>query len=177
MWPGTLLSWWAASCRHQVIEKAPHVAGTFWAPELGVGRTIAEVGTRLDGDVLGEDPLGAYDASAAVAAATFEAPGALEKPCAVSYGPVPGSVYAGHRFIDVLIHGWDLAVATRQNTRMDPSLVEACLAVLEPQFDQLKASGAFGTDVAVPADADPQTRLLAMLGRRQSAEIAPTGGA
>ena len=95
----------------------------------------------------------------------------------MSYGPVPGSVYAGHRFIDVLIHGWDLAVATRQDTRMDPSLVEACFAVLEPQFDQLKASGAFGTDVVVPADADPQTRLLAMLGRRESAEIAPTGGA
>jgi len=153
------------------------VTGNLWAAELGAGRTIAEVGTRLDGDVLGEDPLGAYDASAAVAAATFEAPGALEAPCAVSYGPVPGSVYAGHRFIDVLIHGWDLAVATRQDTRMDPSLVEACFAVLEPQFDQLKASGAFGPEVAVPADADPQTRLLAMLGRRESAEISPTGGA
>ena len=96
------------------------VTGNLWAAELGAGRTIAEVGTRLDGDVLGGDPLGAYDASAAVAAATFEAPGALEAPCAVSYGPVPGSVYAGHRFIDVLIHGWDLAVATRQDTRHGP---------------------------------------------------------
>jgi uncharacterized protein (TIGR03086 family) len=141
------------------------VAGNFWVAELGAGRTIAEVGARLDGDMLGADPLHAYDASAEVAAATFEAPGALEAPCAVSYGPVPGSVYAGHRFIDVLIHGWDLAVATRQDTRMDPSLVEACFVVLEPQFDQLKASGAFGGEVAVPADADPQTRLLAMLGR------------
>ena len=155
-----------------------HIAtGNLWAAELGAGRTIAEVGARLDGDVLGGDPLGAYDASAAVAAATFEAPGALEAPCAVSYGPVPGSVYAGHRFIDVLIHGWDLAVATGQDTRIDPSLVEACFAVLEPQFGQLKASGAFGTELAVPADADPQTRLLAMLGRRESAEIAPTKGA
>jgi uncharacterized protein (TIGR03086 family) len=84
----------------------------------------------------------------------------------VSYEPVPGSVYAGHRFIDVLIHGWDLAVATHQNTRMDPGLVEACFAVLEPQLGQLQASGAFGTEVAVPADADPQTRLLAVLGRK-----------
>src|SRR5437588_11263524 len=149
------------------------VAGNFWAAEVGAGRTIAEVGARLDGDVLGGDPLGAYNASAAVAAAAFEAPSALEAPCAESYGPVPGSVYAGHRFIDVLIHGWDLAVATHQDTRMDPSLVEACFAVLEPQFGQLKASGAFGTELAVPADADPQTRLLAMLGRRESAEIAP----
>ena len=56
------------------------VAGNFWAAELGASRTIAEVGARLDGDVLGGDPLGAYNASAAVAAAAFEAPGALEAP-------------------------------------------------------------------------------------------------
>src|SRR5205814_5049253 len=130
-----------------------------WAAELGAGRTIAEVGARLDGDVLGGDPLGSYDASAAIAAATFEAPGALEAHCAVSYGPVPGSVYAGHRFIDVLIHGWDLAIATHQDTRMDPSLLEACFAVLAPQLDQLRASGAFGTQLFVPAAADPQTRM------------------
>jgi uncharacterized protein (TIGR03086 family) len=77
--------------------------------------------------VLGGDPLSAYDASAQVAAAAFEAPAALDAPCAVSYGPVPGSVYAGHRFIDVLIHAWDLAVATGQDTTLDIDLVEACL--------------------------------------------------
>ena len=50
------------------------VAGNFWAAELGASRTIAEVGARLDGDVLGGDPLGAYNASVAVAATAFEAP-------------------------------------------------------------------------------------------------------
>jgi hypothetical protein len=55
--------------------------------------------------------------------------------------------------------------------------VEACFAIIDPQLDQLKASGAFGTEVAVPADADPQARLPAVLGRREPAEIAPTGGA
>ena len=91
-------------------------------------------------------------------------------------------MYAGHRFIDVLMHGWDLAVAEHQDTRMDPSLVEACSAVIEPQLDQLKASGAFGIEVAVPPDADPQTRLLAVLGRKAPgtllpADIARKGGA
>ena len=133
---------------------------------IGGNRRIAGHPPAVGEHLIGDDLSAAYAASGAQAAATFEAPGALEAPCAVSYGPVPGSVYAGHRFIDVLIHGWDLAVATRQDTRMDPSLVEACFAVIEPQLDQLKASGAFGTDVVVPADADPQTRLLAVLGRK-----------
>ena len=127
------------------------VSGNLWVGELATGRTIEEVGDRLDGDVLGEDPLRAYDAAAPVAAAAFEAPGALDAPCAVSYGPVPGSVYAGHRLIDVLIHGWDLAVATGQDTTLDPDLVEACLSVVEPQADQFQASGAFGAHVDVPA--------------------------
>src|SRR5581483_4659695 len=85
------------------------VSGNFWVPELVGGKTIEEVGERLDGDLLGDDPLAAYDESAKVAAAAFREQGAMDRPTAVSYGPVPGSVYCGHRFIDVLIHGWDIA--------------------------------------------------------------------
>lgn len=140
------------------------VSGNLWAAELAAGRSIDEVGDRLDGDVLGADPAGTYQASAEAAASAFEAPGALDAPCAVSYGPVPGSVYAGHRFVDVLIHGWDLATATGQDTRLDPELVDGCWAVLAPQLDMLQASGMFGT-AHDPAGSSPQDRLLAELGR------------
>jgi uncharacterized protein (TIGR03086 family) len=141
------------------------VAGNLWAAELGAGATIDGVGTRLDGDLLGGDALGAYDASAKLAAATFEEPGALERPCAVSYGPVPGSVYAGHRFIDVLVHGWDVAEATGQDTTLDPDLVEAAYELLLAEAELVRASGMFGEDLAVPDDADLQTRMLAFIGR------------
>jgi uncharacterized protein (TIGR03086 family) len=140
------------------------VSGNLWAAELAAGRTIEDVGDRLDGDVLGDDPVKAFEASAGAAAAAFEAPGALDAPCAVSYGPVPGSVYAGHRFADVLIHGWDLAAATGQDTRLDPALVDACWEVLTPQLEALQSSGAFGT-ARDPAGSSPQERLLAALGR------------
>ena len=142
------------------------VSGNFWVAELVGGKTIEEVGDRLDGDQLGGDPLAAYDASATAAAGAFRETGAMERPVAVSYGPVPGSVYCGHRLIDVLIHGWDLAVSTGQDTALDPELVEACWEVVEPQQADLAATGAFGTHVEVAPDADLQTRLLAVLGRR-----------
>ena len=148
---------------HELVNHI--VAGNLWAAELGRGRTIADVGSALDGDMLGDDPVGAYDRSAEYAAATFEAPGALESPCAVSYGPVPGSVYAGHRFIDVLIHGWDLASATGQPTVLDPELVDACWEVLQPQLAPMQASGAFGVALPHQPGDDPQTTLLAALGR------------
>ena len=39
------------------------VTGNYWAAELGSGFTIEAVGDRLDGDVLGTDPLRTYDDS------------------------------------------------------------------------------------------------------------------
>jgi len=74
-------------------------------------------------------------------------------------------VYAGHRFLDVLVHGWDLAQATGQDTTLDPDLVEACWAVVEPQREILEGSGMFGDNHDVPAGADRQTTLLVALGR------------
>ena len=83
-----------------------------------------------------------------------------------AYGPVPGAVYAGHRFIDVLIHGWDVAVATSQETKLSPVLVDACLDIVAPQAELLRASGVFGDKIELPDASDAQTRLLATLGRR-----------
>jgi uncharacterized protein (TIGR03086 family) len=141
------------------------VVGNLWAAELARGHTIDDVGNRLDGDQLGPDPLHAFDESAQAAALAFELPGALEAPCAVSYGPVSGSVYAGHRFIDVLVHGYDIAVATGQNPELDPRLAEACWEVVEPQLAAFRASGMFGPDPDGPLPTDPQRRLIAALGR------------
>lgn len=141
------------------------VSGNEWAAELAAGSTIADVGDRLDGDVLGTDPSGAYRASAQRAAAAFNASGAMDAPCAVSYGPAPGSAYCGHRILDVAIHGWDLATATGQDATIDPELVDAIAAIVAPQIDLLSGSGVFGTTVGVGAGADAQTRLLALLGR------------
>jgi uncharacterized protein (TIGR03086 family) len=141
------------------------VSGNWWAAELAAGATIDGVGDRLDGDMLGADPAGSYASSAKAAAAAFLRPGALDAPCAVSYGPVPGSVYAGHRFIDVFIHGWDLAAATGQDTALDPGLMQACRQVLEPQLEVFRGAGALGAEVAVPPGASVQARFLARLGR------------
>src|SRR5262249_14268268 len=150
-----------------VRELVNHVVtGNYWAAELGSGLTIEQVGDRLDGDVLGRAPVAVYDDSSLLAAAVFRAPGAMEKPCAVSYGPVPGSVYCGHRFLDVLIHGWDIAASTGQDTTLDPELVEACFEVIGPEIDMLAGSGMFGTRLDVAAGGGRQSQLLAVLGRR-----------
>ena len=111
------------------------VSANLWAAELGARGTVEGIGEQLDGDLLGADPAPAYAASARAASDVFHRPGALAAPRAVSYGPVPGSVYAGHRFIDVLIHGWDLATAAGQDAALNDDLVEACRQIAEPQIE------------------------------------------
>jgi uncharacterized protein (TIGR03086 family) len=66
---------------------------------------------------------------------------------------------------DVLVHAWDLARAVSADDRLDPELCAEFLARLPTDVDALAATGFFAPPVAVPDGADPQTRLLARLGR------------
>jgi uncharacterized protein (TIGR03086 family) len=150
-----------------VKEVANHIIGeNLWAGELFKGKTIAEVGNALDGDLAGEDPAAAYRTSVTVAAEVVSAPGAMEATCHLSFGDFSGSDYAEQLFMDTLIHGWDIAKATGQDTRLDPELVSACLPIARQLTGAYRAAGVIGEDLPVSSDADPQTQLLAMLGRR-----------
>ncbi len=66
---------------------------------------------------------------------------------------------------DVFMHTWDLARATGQDETLDPDVCAAMLAGMEPMDEMLRASGQYGPRVPVSEDADPQTRLIAFIGR------------
>ncbi len=154
-------------CREwNVGEIVNHVVSeNLWAAELFQGKTIQEVGNRLEGDLVGDDEIGAYTRSVAVAKAAVEAPGAMEATCHLSYGDETGAEYARQLFMDILVHGWDIGKATGQDARLDPDLVAACLPLAERLTAQWRSSGLFGEKLEVAADADPQTKLLALVGR------------
>jgi uncharacterized protein (TIGR03086 family) len=136
-----------------------------WTPPLFAGRTIAEVGDRFEGDLLGDDPKAAWDGSAKEAVAAVQEQGAMERTVHLSFGDVPGSEYAMQLFADHLIHGWDLARAIGADERLDPELVGACEGWFAAREDAYRDGGSVGPRPQVPSDADPQTRLLAMFGR------------
>lgn len=139
------------------------VVGNLWVRELGLGATIDEVGDKLDGDLLRDDPITAFVASADAAIAAFAGSDAMDRLWPLSYGSRPGRVYARQRFIDVLIHGWDIGTAIGQYPILPADLVEACAEIIEAH-PQLPAQWRF-SDVEMPKDADPQTELIALAGR------------
>jgi len=132
------------------------------APLLG-GATVAEIGDRFEGDVLGEDPVGAF------AAASREATDAASRIDTseivhLSFGDVPASEYLYQLAADHLIHGWDLAAATDGDRRFDPEVVAAIADWFADREAMYREGGAIGARVSSPGD-DPQDRLVAGFGR------------
>jgi uncharacterized protein (TIGR03086 family) len=149
------------------LQVANHIIGeNLWAAELFQGKTVDEVGGQLDGDLTGDDPAAAYRRSVAIAQAAVEAPGAMAATCHLSFGDYSGADYASQLFMDALIHGWDIAQGTGQDTHLNPELVSACLPIAQALAGQFRAAGVFGEDLSAQAEGDPQTQLLGLLGRR-----------
>ena len=66
---------------------------------------------------------------------------------------------------ELVVHAWDLAVATGQPYAPDPLDVAACQSFVD-QFDPPEADGGlFGPPVPVAPDASPLDRLLGRTGR------------
>src|SRR5688500_17994744 len=136
-----------------------------WTPPLLAGQTIAEVGDRFDGDLLGTEPLAAFDAAAGDALAAVRAEGSLERTVHLSFGDFPGREYVMQLAADHLVHAWDLARALGVDDTLDPDAVAAVREWFADQEDTYRAMGAIGPRVDVPASAGPQAQLLAAFGR------------
>ena len=86
---------------------------------------------------------------------TYSDPSVIEKT-----GPALGIAFS-----DVLLHGWDVARATGQDTTMPPGLAEAAYEMIHGRFTDEQRKGLFKPEVQVGPDASPQDRLLAYTGR------------
>lgn len=138
---------------------------TDWVPPfLAAGAAIeTEPGPSVD-----DDPAAAWRHLCAAIESTLDAPDVssrrFEHPQAGSHAL--DDAIAQFILGDVLIHTWDLARATDQDDTLDRELVSTMLAAMEPMADVLAASGHYRRRVPVPDDADDQTRLIALSGRR-----------
>jgi uncharacterized protein (TIGR03086 family) len=134
-----------------------------WTVPLMDGATIEEVGDRFEGDLLGEDPIGAAltAARAAVESVAGRLPGGGT--VQLSFGETPADEYAIQLAADHLVHGWDLAVATGGDTRLDPQLVHAIGTWFEDREAGYREAGVIGGRQALSGD--PRHDLLARFGR------------
>jgi uncharacterized protein (TIGR03086 family) len=137
---------------------------TMWMPPLLNGKTIADVGDALSGDLLGDDPIGAWDRSAKENAEAVDST-LPDSVVHISRGDITAEQYTNEVFTDLVIHGWDLARAIGADETLDAESVDLLYGIFKPMEAGLKASGAYGPQVVPPSGASRQTELLAIFGR------------
>ena len=136
-----------------------------WVPELLDGKTIEEVGSKLDGDLVGSDFAEAWESATKAAIKAVEACD-LQMIVHLSYGDMPAEHYVKEMASDVLIHGWDVAQSVQCSMIMGDDLAEQAYRQLEPHIQDYRDGGFVGPEIDVPTDADMQTKLLAIVGRK-----------
>jgi uncharacterized protein (TIGR03086 family) len=131
-----------------------HMAG-------GTSYLQVALGVDVDGD-------GDYRAAVARCVEALRVPDSLERRCMSPAGFEWSVAEAtAGTAMDQLVHTWDLAVAIGGDTRLDPELVDVVVAMFLPQMPEIgRQAGIVGPEVAVPAGASAQDRLLGAMGRR-----------
>ena len=109
-------------------------------------------------ELVGDDPTADFEQARADTLAAFSEPGVIEKT-----GPSLGIAFS-----DQLLHGWDIAKATNQDSTMPEGLPEAAYEMIHGKFTEEQRKGVFKPEVKIAADASAQDRLLAYSGRDPS---------
>ncbi len=139
---------------------------TVWIAPLIQGMSVASVGDRFEGDLLGDDPKAAWSRTLSVARAALGEPGALERMVGLSTRDITGQAYCLEVAVDGGLHSWDLARAIGADETIPPEIIDAAFDLLRPIIEAGESGDSYGTRIQIPDDADPQTRILALIGRK-----------
>jgi uncharacterized protein (TIGR03086 family) len=150
----------SALLEHVVNENRGYAASARGAPAI--------VSIWYSGD-LKPDPLRAYRDSAERVVFAFAWPGVYEGVIEVrEFGYFSAPVAIGMHFVDVLVHGWDVARSLGVPYRPADELAAGALAIASrwPRTGERRRE--FRRRVRVPAGASDFERLLGLLGRSPS---------
>jgi uncharacterized protein (TIGR03086 family) len=119
------------------------------------GEKVSPPSSEPPDGLIGDDPAAAYERGREETIRTFSEDGVIERT-----GPS-----LGINLSDTLLHGWDVAKATGQDTTMPDGLAAAAYEVVHGAFTDEQRTGVFKPEVAVSDDASPQEKFLAYTGR------------
>jgi len=154
---------------YTVADLLDHVNGLSSAFTSAARKERPEGGgdPSADGSRLPDDWRDAIPAALTGLAEAWRDPSAFEGMTQAGPVELPGDVAAMVALNEVVVHGWDVAVATGQPYDPDPVAVTACLGFVEtfdaPADDD---GGLFGPAVVVPSEAPVLDRLAGATGRR-----------
>ena len=143
-----------------------HAYDDAWVPDVLEGKTIDDVGTRWDGDLLGDHPKLNFASIVETAVMTVRGFDDLDRSVHLSYGDFPAREYLKHITSFRGLRVYDIARFIGADTTMPDDLVLGLWDEIAPEAEQWRQMGVFGPAVEVPETAPLQDRLLGLTGRR-----------
>jgi uncharacterized protein (TIGR03086 family) len=107
----------------------------------------------------------AYRAQLDRALAAWADPAAWERKLDVMGSATPAADVAALNLAEMVLHGWDLAVATGQAYALPEAAAQAALGAVEANAELFRQYQGFAAAVAVPQSAPTLDRALAAAGR------------
>jgi uncharacterized protein (TIGR03086 family) len=155
--PAPCEGWVARDVVRHIVEWMP----SFFPDEVGIGFPV-----RPSAD---EDPVAAWVGVSDALQAALDDPDTAAREFDMRAGRYTvQDAIATFCIGDILVHTWDLARSTGLDEGLDPLEVHRLYEGMEPIDELLRQSGQYGPRVAVPDDADEQTKLIAFTGRDPS---------
>ena len=162
--------------------QASQLTGATPCTEWNVQQLIThniKVADNVHGSILGnnttnpmevDDPLPSEGAREAFAAGTSRVldlvkTNDLSKVIDTPFGQMPIGDFLMFPIMDIVIHRWDLAKGTNQDSSIDSGLAEACYPCLQMGAEGGRQAGVFASEVTLPISASIQDKLLALSGR------------
>ncbi len=143
---------------------AYHAYDEAWVPDVIAGRTAGEVGTRFDGDLLGDDPIANYDAINDAATEAVSGDLDFDRIVHLSYGDFPLGEYLVHVSTYRAFQAWSIAYFLGLDFSLPEPLVDGLWQILGPRIDEFRSMGVFPPEVEVPAGSDREVQLLGRVG-------------
>ncbi|MBN1093358.1 TIGR03086 family protein [Blastococcus sp. TML/M2B] len=143
-----------------------HLVGLTLAFRMAAEKTVPDGGPHADATKLAADWRTRLPAQLDDLVDAWRKPDAWEGMAIAGGVQMPGAVMAVVALDELVVHGWDLAVATGQGYRPDEESARRCLEFAASFGDDPEArAGLYGPVVPVPAQAPLLDRLLGQTGR------------
>ena len=130
------------------------------------GAPVLDISGRLP-DVIGDDPMGAFELAAGRFGEATQQPGAMEQVIELPFGPMTGRTFLRFVAFDLTVHTWDVASVTGSEVEFPEELLVEITSFAHHVLDAVPRSELLCADpVESPPGASPLEVLVAYSGRQ-----------
>ncbi|MET4004311.1 MULTISPECIES: hypothetical protein [Arthrobacter] len=156
---------WTQSANPTILDiLRAHAYDEAWVPAVIAGASVADGDELRDRDLLGDDPIAAYDTLNDAATAAVQAGVDGEAIFRFQYGDYPAKEGFAHLAMYRGFQAWLIAKHLSIPFHLSPELIAGMNEHVVPNAEQWRSFGVFPPAIDPPDGADDETRLLCTVG-------------